>query len=113
MVAIIGPEVKDFVFASTSKAGHTMPSGAYQALKRVCGDLGFEGIGTHTMRRTFITQLARLGVPAEIRNRLTNHADSSIDGVYNQHDYYQERLSALRRWDEKIQQLITPASELK
>jgi hypothetical protein len=43
--------------------------------------------------------MARLNVSTEIRNRLTNHADQSVDGIYNQHDYLDQKREALKRWD--------------
>jgi integrase len=106
MMKLIGPPVDGFVFESKSKSGHTTASGAFQSLQRHCEELGIREVGTHTLRRTFITNLARLGVPVEIRNRLTNHKDPSIDALYNQHDYLQERLEALDAWDKKLTDIL-------
>lgn len=110
MLTIIGPLVEDFVFPATSKAGHTTVSAVIQSLKRHCTALGIKNVGTHTMRRTFITQLARLGVTIEIRNRLTNHKDPSMDAVYNQHDYLLERSAALEKWDRKLAVILQAKS---
>ncbi len=102
MLAIIGPPVEDFIFPSNSKTGHTTASAAIQSLRLGCLKLGLDDVGTHTMRRTFITSLAKLGIPVDIRNRLTNHKDPSMDATYNQHDYLSERLAALEKWDRKL-----------
>jgi len=66
-----------------------------------------ENVSSHTMRRTFITNMARLNVPTEIRNRLTNHADQSVDGIYNQHDYLEQKRDAQKRWDRHLRGIIT------
>ena len=109
MMQLIGPPVEDYIFKASSKSGHTTASGAFQSLSRHCESLGMEAVGTHTLRRTFITNMARLGVPIEIRNRLTNHKDPSIDALYNQHDYLQERRTALCKWDRKLTSILEHA----
>ncbi len=50
---------------------------------------------------------ARMGVPIDVRNRLTNHADHSIDGTYNQHDYFSEKRDALIMWDSQIAKIVS------
>lgn len=105
MLNLIGPPMEIHIFPASSKLGHTTGTGVLQSVKRHCNNLNIEGIGTHTMRRTFITNMARLGVPIEVRNRLTNHKDNSIDAQYNQHDYMQERREALEGWDRQVQEI--------
>jgi integrase len=102
MLELIGPPAEGFIFPAASKSGHTTIFGAIQCVKRHCEALGITDVGTHTMRRTFITNMARLNVPTEIRNRLTNHADQSVDGIYNQHDYLEQKRTALERWDRRL-----------
>ena len=107
MLELIGPTANSFIFPSSSKSGHTTSSGPIQCIKRHCKALGIKNVSTHTMRRTFITNMARLNVPVEIRNRLTNHADQSVDGIYNQHDYLEQKRSALQRWERHLRGIIT------
>ncbi len=107
MIALIGPPSDGLIFPSASKSGHTTIFGPIQRLDLRCASLGIEDVGTHTMRRTFITNMARLNVPVEIRNRLTNHADQSVDGIYNQHDYLEQKRAALKRWECRLQEIIT------
>ncbi len=106
MLDLIGTPAEGHIFVASSKLGHTTVSGVFQSLQRHCGELGINNVGTHTMRRTFITNMARLGVSVKIRNRLTNHKDQTIDALYNQHDYLNERQSALKRWDRKLHGII-------
>ena len=61
------------------------------------------------MRKTFTTQMARLGVNKEIRDRLTNRMDASVDAKhYNFHDYYEEKKEALDQWDKEVARIIAP-----
>jgi integrase len=83
MLKLIGPPCNDFIFPAQSKEGHTTYSGPQQNMDRMCAKLGIENVSTHTLRRTFVTNMARLDVPLEIRDRLTNHTNQAIDGRYN------------------------------
>ena len=102
MLDLIGHAGKGATFKSKSHGGIMTNYAVYQRLKRVCHRLSIEGVSTHTMRRTFITHLARLGVSVEIRNRLTNHADRSVDGIYRQHDYLNEKRQSLELWNQEL-----------
>lgn len=109
MLEIIGAPDERAIFPSRGKAGHTTPSGAYQTLKEACtaAKVKAEGIGTHTLRKTFTTELARLEIPRDLRDRLTNHADSSVDARhYNKHDYVAQKRRALERWDNALRAII-------
>ena len=107
MLELIGPPSDGFIFPATSKSAHTTSSGPIQCIKRHSKSLGIKNVSSHTMRRTFITNMARLNVPTEIRNRLTNHADQSVDGIYNQHDYLEQKRDAQKRWDRHLRGIIT------
>lgn len=90
---------EDIQFPADSKSGTVTPSGVYQSLTRHLQRLNISLSGTHLLRRTFITGMAILGVRQELRDRLTNHSNSSVDGKsYNCHDYLNERTHALSRW---------------
>jgi len=113
MIEIIGPPSDGFVFPAKSKAGHTTYSGPQQCMDRLCDDLGIEDVCTHTMRRTFITNMARLNVSLEIRDRLTNHANLTIDGRYNMHDYLPQKRKALMKWDRELHRIVRKSSGSK
>ena len=54
------------------------------------------------MRRTFASGLARLGVPIPVIERLLNHVSGTFAGIvgtYNRHDYWDEMVDAVNRWD--------------
>lgn len=102
----------DYVFPADSMLDHTTPTGVLQMIKRSCKDLKIPRAGTHTMRKTFTTQMARLGVYKEIRDRLTNRMDASVDAKhYNFHDYYEEKKEALDRWDKEIARIVAPKND--
>jgi integrase len=51
----------------------------------------------HDFRRTARTHLAALGVDSHIAERCLNHKIKGIEGVYNRHDYFDERKLALQK----------------
>ncbi len=52
----------------------------------------------HDFRRTARTHLAALGVDAHIAERCLNHKLKGVEGIYNRHDYFEERKKALDDW---------------
>jgi integrase len=52
----------------------------------------------HDFRRTARSHLAALGVSSHIAERCLNHKIKGIEGVYNHHDYLDERRAALELW---------------
>ena len=57
-----------------------------------------ESFCIHDLRRTARTHLARLGVESHIAERCLNHKLKGVEGIYNQHDYLDERRKALIKW---------------
>lgn len=55
------------------------------------------GFSVHDLRRTCRTQLAALGVPPHVAERCLNHKIRGMEGVYDAHDYLEERREALNR----------------
>lgn len=109
MLSLIGSTSRGRVFKAKSNCGYTTNFVVNQRLKRLCKTLSIDSVSTHTMRRTFITHLARLGVSVELRNRLTNHADHSVDGIYCQHDFAPERREVLEMWGRELQSILDVA----
>ncbi len=42
--------------------------------------------------------MARLGVDRFVAERALNHKLKGVEGIYDRHDYFFERLSALQAW---------------
>lgn len=61
----------------------------------------------HDLRRTVETHLAAAGIPAEIRDRVLNHAPRGVAAkYYNVHDYTNEKRLALETWHRRLRSLI-------
>ena len=63
----------------------------------------------HDLRRTFATGLARLGVQLPVVEKLLNHTSGSfagIVGVYQRHNFSEEKRHALERWGAHVADLV-------
>ena len=82
-----------------------------EAVHRLTDTGGWTG---HDCRRTAITVMQRLGIPREVRNRVTGHAGPR-DGAstYEHHDFEQEAYAAVEKLAaelERVRQAV-PVSE--
>lgn len=83
--------------ARRNRFDHVSPDTLNVALKR----LNLKDIPhftVHDMRRTARTLLAGLGVDRFAAERALNHKLRGVEGVYDRHDYFEERKDALGRW---------------
>ena len=59
----------------------------------------------HDLRRTYSSNLARLGVPIHVTERLLNHVSGTISGVgavYNRHTYLLEMRQSMVQYENTI-----------
>jgi len=90
------------------------PSGFSKAMRRIRESLETE-LGhpvphwtLHDLRRTLATGLQRLGVRLEVTEAVLNHLSGSrsgIVGVYQRHNYFHEKKSALIAWEREVKRL--------
>jgi arginine/ornithine N-succinyltransferase beta subunit len=66
----------------------------------------------HDLRRTLATGLQRLGVRFEVTEAVLNHvsgARSGVAGIYQRHDWREEKRTALEAWARHVAVIIQPA----
>lgn len=68
------------------------------------GDL--EYFRVHDLRRTCRTLLAGLGVPGHVAERCLNHKLKGVEGIYDRHDYFEERKEALALLAERLKPIL-------
>ena len=64
---------------------------------------------THDLRRVVRSGLSRLKVPEEVREAVLAHVRPGIKGVYDQHDYLDEKRDALMQWNARLRTIVAPA----
>jgi integrase len=90
--------------------GHTTkPFNGFGASKESLDKCGVENFVHHDLRRTFATNMARLGVRLEVTEKLLNHVSGSmggIVGVYQRHEYMDEMREAISRYEASLSHVL-------
>jgi integrase len=81
--------------------------GLAKCLKRFKSQ-GIARFTLHDLRRTCRTGLSVLRVPAHIAERVLNHVQPGIAGVYDRYDYLEEKREALDKWSEHLRACAAP-----
>lgn len=70
--------------------------------------LRIEEANFHSTRHTVKTNLSKLRVLAEIRDRIMNHSiqKKTVGQIYDHYDYFEERLEALAKWEKHINKIV-------
>ncbi|MBL4768063.1 MAG: site-specific integrase [Rhodobacteraceae bacterium] len=103
------PRTSDYVFpARIEQATHFNGWGKCKARF----DRALDGVGhytLHDLRRTFSSNLAMLGAPIHVTEKLLNHKSGTISGVaavYNRHSYLNEMREAIVEHDQFLGTLL-------
>ena len=83
------------------------------SLDDALGREGGDHWSLHDIRRTVATGMQRLGVRFEVTEAVLNHisgARGGIAGVYQRHDWKQEKRAALDAWDTMLNEIVTGKS---
>jgi integrase len=75
----------------------------------------FQDWRLHDVRRSVATGLAKLGVNLPVIERVLNHLSGSfagIVGVYQRHDFADEKRAALEKWAQHVMSLTAPSGAI-
>jgi integrase len=84
-------------------------SGWSKSKARLDGRIGVNGWTLHDLRRTTATGLQKLGVRLEVTESVLNHVSGSragVTGIYQRHDWAEEKRAALNAWGEHIAVIV-------
>jgi integrase len=107
----------DFVFSTTrkspvsgwSKTKERLDARMLELAKAEKADAQIEAWVIHDLRRTFASGMQRLGVQMPVTERLLNHISGSfsgVAGVYQRHEYAEERRIAMECWSERVEAIV-------
>lgn len=94
---------KDTLNRAIAKLFGREPGRAVQPENKM-GDIAYFTV--HDLRRTCRSLLAAIGIPGHVAERCLNHALKGVEGIYNRHDYFNERREALDLLAKKLAPLI-------
>ena len=110
----LGQQAIDLIEALPSQADLLFPSrfdndspfnGFSKCKKAFDQDLEVEPYTLHDLRRTFSSNMAKLGTPIHVTERILNHVSGTISGVaavYNRHAYLEEMAVAFAAYEEHL-----------
>ena len=97
----------DFVFTTNG----VQPPTAWSRHKRELVDKsGVDGWVIHDLRRTVATGMQKLGIALPVTETVLGHTSGSragIVGVYQRHDFAQEKRAALDAWGKHVAKLTS------
>ena len=68
------PDSRDgYLFPGRHGRGHINSESASRILRKTCETVGFEGVSTHSFRRTALTQMSNAGIPLRIIQEVSGH----------------------------------------
>jgi integrase len=96
----------DLLFPST--VSDERPISGWSKFKAELGD-GLPAWRLHDLRRTFRTTHAEIGTPAEIAERLVNHAaavQTDVESIYDVYHYMPQMREAALKFEDHLQALL-------
>jgi integrase len=95
------PEISDLLFPA--RGSDDRPYNGWSKSKRLFDKpIDIAGYTLHDLRRTYSSNMARLGVPIHVTEKLLNHASGAVNGVaavYNRYTYAEEMRSAVEQFE--------------
>jgi integrase len=96
---------KQWVFPARRGGNHLTVYALDQAMQRI-----FDGTLSrptpHDIRRTVGTRLGELGFNRIIQDKILNHKDRTVGGIYDRHSYDCEKRQALGTWEHQLQKIL-------
>lgn len=97
--------------------GRVSPTAVQAYLRRWCArnKIGQDGrqrkhqglFTPHDLRRTFATRLNELQIGPHIVEKILNHRLAGVMAVYNHAEYKDERVSAMQRWADELDRIVS------
>lgn len=97
---------KDVVFRSPLKDDFLSKQAMGRAMTRCLARHKIPHATPHDLRRTVATFMSELGVPRLVVSKILNHADGSVDAIYDRHSYIPEKRDALDKWNQELDQIL-------
>lgn len=102
------PETDDLFFPARGARGRAF-NGWGKSKQRFDKALEVEPYTLHDLRRTFSSNMARLGTPIHVTEKLLNHISGTVSGVaavYNRYSYLDEMRMAVSQHDDYLAKLL-------
>ena len=103
------PEIGDLYFPARGTSERPF-NGWGKSKVKLDAHLDVQPYTLHDLRRTFSSNMARIGTPIHVTEKLLNHVSGTISGVaavYNRYSYMDEMNDAVSRHDEFLAKIVS------
>lgn len=103
------PRLCAYVFAPMRGDGPMRADTLASVLEKVRNQTGMAHFGTHDLRRTASTRIAKLGISPHVLEAVLNHKTGTVSGVaalYNRYEYSAEKIAALAAWGAELERIV-------
>src|SRR5262249_3710530 len=73
---------------------------------------GVRGWTIHDLRRTARSLMSRAGVNADIAERCLGHVIGGVRGIYDRHEYFEEKKRAFEALSSQIERIVNPQTNV-
>jgi integrase len=116
VAGLLGPRRKGYVFSSdggkTAFKGFSKAKAALDArlaeLRKAAGRKPMAPWVFHDLRRTARSTMSKAGVPTDHAERVLGHVVGGVRGVYDRHEYRDEKLAALEKLGALVERILHP-----
>src|SRR5262249_24758407 len=99
------PQSGEWLFSLSGRG----PIGGVQRFKEIIDrEAGVTGWTIHDLRRTARTLLSRAGVSADIAERCLGHVIGGVRGIYDRHEYHDEKRHAFEALAGLVERIVEP-----
>jgi integrase len=108
---LLGERAEGFVFPTRGKLGHLGDTALNHACRVNMAHFGIEPWTPHDLRRTVGTRLGELGFNRLVQDKVLNHKDRTVGGIYDRHSYDREKRQALGAWERRLGVIVLGVEE--
>jgi integrase len=104
-IAALPEKIGEFVFTVDGRAAI---NGLHKPRRRLDEASGTSGWTLHDLRRTARSLMSRAGVASDHAERCLGHVIGGVRGVYDRHEYYEEKRRAFEALAAQIDRIVNP-----
>jgi integrase len=108
---LLGERGEGFVFPTRGKLGHLGDTSLNHACRVNMKHFEILTFSPHDLRRTTGTRLGELGFNRLVQDKVLNHKDRTVGGIYDRHSYDKEKRQALEAWERRLRMIILGVEE--
>lgn len=106
LIEAIPTNDSEYLFPSPLPKKHIRQHAIVWQLSNHRDGCGLDHWTSHDLRRTMGTGIARLGCSRVVQDRILNHVDGSVSGIYDRYSYDQEAAQWWQKWADHLDSLL-------